>query len=88
MSACLRFSLRLMATQAELDALEAAIIEDATVGIRSMTADGVSVTALTPAERLAILEDPAIVPDEVVDTHKSFGMRHRRLDSPGGWGRG
>lgn len=74
-----------MATQAELDALRDAIIEDAKTGVRSVTVDGVSVTSLTPEQRLAAVEEE--VPDETL-TQSSFGMRHRRLSSPGGWGRG
>lgn len=77
-----------MATAAEIEALKDAVIADATTGVKSTLVDGVSVTALTPAERLAVLDEAAGVPDEVLDTHTSFGMRHRRLNSPGGWGGG
>ena len=72
-----------MPTQAQLDELENAIIQDAINGVRSFTADGVSVTSLTPQERKAILDE--LIPDETA-MQTTFGMRHRRLDSPGGWG--
>jgi hypothetical protein len=77
-----------MATEAEIEALRDAIIEDARIGVKSFTVDGTTTVALTPAERLAVLEAEEIaVPDEV-PAHTSFGMRHRVLSSPGGWGRG
>lgn len=75
-----------MATQAQLDELEAAILADAVTGIKSTTVDGVTVVGLTPKERLEALAE--MTPDETVEDMKlpNFGLRSRRLDSPGGWG--
>jgi hypothetical protein len=72
-----------MPTQEQLDELENAIIEDAITGVKSVTVDGMTVVGLTPQERRALMDE--VTPDEV-PTQTSFGMRHRRLSSPGGWG--
>lgn len=75
-----------MATQAQIDELEAAILADAVTGVKSTTVDGLTVVALTPAERLNALKE--IVPDDIEPPINliNWGLRSRRLDSPGGWG--